>query len=70
MYQRIVIYAKDIVVITGKSDSYAKQLMSKIRKDLGKKRGDLIDVEEFARAVGLNTDLILKTINPKSSKNT
>lgn len=68
MYQRIVIYTADIIVITGKSNSYAKKLMSKIRKDLGKKRNDLIDVEEFSKAVGLNTDLILKTINPKSSK--
>jgi ribosomal protein S3 len=70
MYQRIVIYTADIIVITGKSNSYAKKLMAKIRKDLGKKRTDLIDVEEFAKEVGLNTELIIRTINPKSQKNT
>lgn len=66
MYQRIVIYTADIIAITGKSNSYAKKLMSKMRKELGKKRTDMIDVEEFAKFTGLNPSLILHTINPKS----
>lgn len=65
MYQRIVIYTADIEALTGKSNSYAKKLMCKIRKELNKKRTDFVDVEEFANATGINKDLIFTTINRK-----
>lgn len=63
MYQRIIIYTADIEAITGKSNSYAKKMMSKIKKQLGKPRTGLVDVEEFATFTGIKLELILKTIN-------
>ena len=65
MYQRIVVYTADVETLTGKSNSYAKKLMSRIKKHLGKPRTGLIDIEEFANFTGLNLDLILRTINQK-----
>lgn len=55
---RIVIYAKDIVKITGRSERTARKMLQQIRESNGKRRGDLVSVEEFCRYSGLKEESI------------
>ena len=51
--KRIVIYSKDIEVITGRSGRYARKVMARIRKQFGKDKHQLISVGEFCAYTGL-----------------
>ena len=53
---RIVIFARDIQNITGRSERASRLLMQKIRQALGKKPGQFVSVAEFCRFTGLNEE--------------
>ena len=53
---RIVIYSKDVMVITGRSLSGANKLLRKIRLQFGKKNRDFVTVDEFCYACGLTPE--------------
>ncbi|MGF6928800.1 hypothetical protein QFZ48_004300 [Chitinophaga sp. W2I13] len=55
---RIVIYAKDIRNITGRSERTARKMFQEIRKANGKRRGDLVTVAEFCRFIGIEEGLV------------
>ncbi|PSL44150.1 hypothetical protein CLV51_10615 [Chitinophaga niastensis] len=55
---RIVIYAKDIRNITGRSERTARKMLQQIREANGKKRGDLVTVVEFCRFTGIEEELV------------
>ena len=50
---RICIYPKDIVRITGKSERYARKLIEKIKKDLVKNENQFVTIHEFCQYTGL-----------------
>lgn len=51
---RLIIYRKDIMRITGHSDRYARSLMLRMRKHFNKSRHHLLTVDEFCSYTGLN----------------
>lgn len=51
--KRVVIYAKDVVNITGKKKTAAQLMMQRIRQQLGKKKEEFVTVEEFCQATGI-----------------
>ena len=51
--KRIVIYTKDIMIITGKSERYSRIVLNKIRKQLNKKDYQLITLKEFSDYIGI-----------------
>jgi len=53
-----VIYAKDIRNITGRSERTARKMLQQIREANGKRRGDLVSVEEFCRYSGLKEEVV------------
>ncbi len=53
---RMVIFARDIQNITGRSERASRLLMQKIRQALGKKPGQFISVAEFCRFTGLSEE--------------
>jgi hypothetical protein len=55
---RIVIYAKDIMNITGRKERTARKLLSEIRKRNGKKPNDFVTVEEFCLFTGIREEKI------------
>jgi hypothetical protein len=59
-HNRLVIYSKDIATITGKTERYARTLMSKIRKALGKANHHLISVKEFCEFTGLSVEEVMR----------
>lgn len=55
---RICIYPKDIVRITGKSERYARKLLERIKKEYLKKDYQFISVEEFCQFTGLKVEQV------------
>ncbi len=55
---RIVIYAKDVQNITGRSERTSRKILQQIRKATGKKQGDMITVVEFCRFTGIDQHLV------------
>ncbi|MGN7722284.1 hypothetical protein [Chitinophaga sp. 22620] len=53
---RIVIFARDVQNITGRSERTSRLLLQKIRESLGKKKGQYISVAEFCQLTGLNEE--------------
>lgn len=51
--QRIIIYAKDVQRITGKSRRYGYHIMSKVRARFRKDAHQLVTVHEFCEWAGL-----------------
>ena len=51
--QRIVVYPKDVVVITGKSEKYGRRLLKQIKNKLSKDAKQLVSVSEFCQFTGL-----------------
>jgi len=52
--QRLIIYPKDIQVIYGRSPSFARHLLQKIRKSLGKPKGHPVMIAEFCKEMDLD----------------
>jgi len=51
--KRIVIYPKDIMIITGKSERYSRYLIQRIKKHLNKEDHQLLSIAEFCNYMGL-----------------
>jgi hypothetical protein len=51
--KRIVIYAKDIMNITGRKERAARKLLAQIRRKYKKKKGDFLTMKEFCNFTGL-----------------
>ena len=57
---RIVIYTKDVMNITGRKERAAKKLLANIRKKYKKSRGGFISVDEFCEYTMLNKESVEK----------
>ncbi|OAD90758.1 hypothetical protein A7A78_14180 [Aequorivita soesokkakensis] len=56
---RIVIYPKDIQLLTGKSYRHALDLNKEVREYFKKQKHHLLTVYEFAQYTGVNPEIIL-----------
>lgn len=54
--KRIVIYPKDIMRITGKSERYSREILKKIKTDLNKKKYQLVTIQEFCSYMSIPID--------------
>jgi hypothetical protein len=53
--KRVVIYPKDIMQITGKSERYSREILRKIKTLHNKQKHQLVSLQEFCDFIGLNT---------------
>ena len=53
---RIVIYAKDVMNITGRKERAARKLLAQIRKKYKKQKGEFISIDEFCEFTGLKKE--------------
>lgn len=60
--KRVVIYPKDIMIITGKSERYSRYLIQRIKTHLGKADHQVVSVSEFCEYMGLDQDEIQSNI--------
>lgn len=55
---RIVIYAKDIMNITGRRERAARKLLAQIRKHYNKRKADFISIDEFCEYTSLKKESV------------
>ncbi len=60
--KRVVIYPKDIMAITGKSERYSRYLIQRIKKHLNKQNHQLVSINEFCTYMGLEIDEVEASI--------
>jgi len=54
--KRICIYPKDIQILTGKSERYARKVVAQIRQHYAKSKYQLLTIKEFCDYMSLNED--------------
>lgn len=54
--KRVVIYPKDIMIITGKSERYSRYLIQRIKQHLKKEQHQVVSISEFCEYMGLNQE--------------
>jgi hypothetical protein len=60
--KRVVIYPKDIIRITGRSEKYARKLLAEIKTKLKKEPKQFISVDEFCEFTGLKIEQVQSLI--------
>ena len=68
-FYRIIIYPKDISIITGKSERYGRSTINKIKKELGKQDHQSITIKEYSEYSGIDLALIESSIFGTEFKN-
>jgi hypothetical protein len=61
--QRICIYPKDIMLITGKSERYGRKLLEKIRSKYQKEEHQFVTIKEFCSYTGLDITDVQSQLN-------
>ncbi len=61
--KRICIYAKDIQLITGRSERYGRKLLQTIRETLDKEPHQFVTIHEFSEYSGIEIEVIEQYIN-------
>jgi hypothetical protein len=56
---RIVVYTKDVALITGKSERTARKLLTRVRQYYSKDQRSLVTVEEFCAYTGFDPDRVM-----------
>ena len=59
---RICIYPKDIQVLTGKSERYARKVVAQIRRHYSKEKNQLLTIKEFCDYMGLEINEVKESI--------
>ena len=54
LQKRIIIYPKDVALITGRNERYGRQILKKIRIHFGKEIRQLVTVKEFSEFMKIN----------------
>jgi hypothetical protein len=54
--KRVVIYPKDIMIITGKSERYSRYLIKRIKNHFNKSEHQIVSISEFCEYMGLRID--------------
>lgn len=53
---KAVIYPKDIMRITGKSERHSRDLLKKIKVHLGKEKHQYVSLQDFCKYMGLKIE--------------
>lgn len=55
---RIIIYPKDVVNITGRSEQTARRIIRKVRQAFGKSPDDFVTIQEFCAVYGIDEKFV------------
>jgi hypothetical protein len=58
MTKRIVIYPKDVMTITGRSEKYSRNLLKQIRQQLDKEQHHFVTIYEFWKFTGMDVEQV------------
>jgi len=56
--QRMVIYPKDVQLITGRSERYSRVLLKKVKTNFSKQEHQFVTVDEFCQYTGLKKEQV------------
>jgi hypothetical protein len=59
---RLCIYPKDVMVITGRSDKFGRNLIKKIKLHFQKQEHQVVSIEEFCKYMGLQSEAVTKQL--------
>ena len=62
LLERRIIYAKDIMVLTGRSKSYAYTSLKNVRNWLGKSKHQLVTFDEYADFHGITVSDVMTSV--------
>jgi hypothetical protein len=65
--KRCVVYPKDVMAMTGRSERYCQILLSKARKFFKKKPKQFVSIEEFSRFSGIPVREVEKYFDAKET---
>ena len=60
--KRLVLHTKDVMIITGKSERYSRELIRKMKEHFLKEKHQYITINEFATYLGLDADEVEKVL--------
>lgn len=60
--KRVVVYPKDVMIITGKSERYSRYLIKRIKKHFKKEDHQVVTVQELCAYLGLDENRIEQMI--------
>lgn len=60
--QRIVIYAKDVAILTGRTERTARRILAQVRKAYGKGSRDFVTVSEFCLFAGFEEGEVMEVL--------
>ncbi len=60
---RIVMYPSDIIILTGKSESYARKEIQNLKKAFNKKPHQKATIKEYCQYYGFDIDEVLKVLS-------
>ncbi len=61
--ERVIIYPKDVHIVTGKSERWARNIIKEIKQALSKKEHQLVTVDEFCSYMGLDSTQIKQQLH-------
>lgn len=64
-HRRIVIYPKDIALITNKCERTGRRILNQVRKAFGKDQKDYISIKEFCLFSGFDEDEVHDMLSGK-----
>jgi hypothetical protein len=64
MAQRLIIYTKDVIRITGKSERSSRRLLMRIREKYGRKKHQKVTLAEFCEDMGMRMEDVLPHLGP------
>lgn len=63
--ERRIIYAKDIMILTGRSRSYAYNNLKQVKEHYGKAKHQLVTIQEFAEFHGISVEELSLSLIPR-----
>ena len=61
-FRRIVIYPKDIIILTGRKESYTRGIIRAMKNHYGKAPEQLLTVKEMCAYLGLDMEEVINVL--------
>jgi hypothetical protein len=68
MFDRFILYPKDIQLITGRSERYGQDIIAAIKKKRGKEKHQLVTFNDFCEFAGIELHELLAHLRTTDSK--
>ncbi|OGS69039.1 MAG: hypothetical protein A3F91_00265 [Flavobacteria bacterium RIFCSPLOWO2_12_FULL_35_11] len=60
---RIVMYPSDVLLLTNKSESYARRVIQNLKRSLNKEKHQIVTIKEYCQYYGLDVDEVIAALN-------